>query len=117
MIIDELDISAEYKLSRILRLLENLYGMTIDFANAKSRAELVSLYETYRIAKQAIIREADHNSYNNDREYAKACLIQEAVTIFLGEIAPLRKGAARNTQRKPNMRQQAGADSRVREQA
>jgi hypothetical protein len=90
MIINELDLSAEYRLSRILALLESLYNITLDFSTARTRADLVSVFEKYENVRNRIIREAQHNTYNQDPEYAKACLIQEAVFIFLSEIAPKR---------------------------
>lgn len=89
MVIDELD-SPNYRLSRIVRVLESLYALTIDFGAATSRAELQSIYEEYGLVRSQIVREAHFNSYNQNPDYAKACLIQEAIHIFLSEVAPKR---------------------------
>ncbi len=90
MVVDELDVSAEYRLSRICSLLESVYEVTLDFAAVKRKADLVSIYEKYNIVRQRIVRETQYNTYNQNPEYAKACLIQEAICIFLSEIAPKR---------------------------
>lgn len=91
MVIDELDVSAEYRLSRVLKLLENIYSITLDFDAVKQNADLVSIYEKYDIIRHKTIRESQYNTYNQNPEYVKACLIQEAICIFLSEIAPKRR--------------------------
>jgi hypothetical protein len=95
MNVDDLAISPNYQLRKILNLLENLYGLTIDFSAAKSKAELESIYEAYGLERLNIIQEAHHNSYNQNPEYTKACLIQEAIRIFLSEVAPKRRNNTR----------------------
>lgn len=88
--IDELNTSPNYRLSKILGLLESLFGLTIDFDAANSNAELQSIYEAYGLERSRIIKESTFNSYNNDPSYTKAVLIQEAIHIFLSEVAPKR---------------------------
>lgn len=95
MIVDDLAVGPNYQLNKILRLLETLYGLTIDFDAVKSKAELESIYEAYGLERLNIIREAHHNSYNQNSDYTKACLIQEAIRIFLKEIAPKRRNTTR----------------------
>lgn len=90
MVIDELNSSASYRLSRVLNLLESLFGLTIDFDAAESLAQLQSIYEVYGLERSKIIKESTYNSYNNDPQYTKAVLIQEAIHIFLSEVAPKR---------------------------
>jgi hypothetical protein len=90
MVISELNTSASYRLSKVLNLLESLYGLTIDFDAAESLAQLQSIYEMYGLERSKIIKESSHNSYNNDPAYTKAVLIQEAIHIFLSEVAPKR---------------------------
>lgn len=91
MVTDELNTSAQYRLSKVLDLLESLYGLTIDFDAVNSVAELQSIYEAYGLERSRIISESAFNSYNNDPTYTKAVLIQEAIRIFLSEVAPKRK--------------------------
>lgn len=90
MVIDELNTSPSFRLTKILDLLESLYGLTIDFEAASSTAELQSIYETYGLERSRIIKEESFNSYNTNSEYTKAVLIQEAIHIFLSEVAPKR---------------------------
>jgi len=88
--IDEFNTSSSYRLNKVLGLLESLFGLTIDFDAANSTAELQSIYEAYGLERSRIIKESAFNSYNNDPTYTKAVLIQEAIHIFLSEVAPKR---------------------------
>lgn len=88
--IDELNTSSSYRLTKVLGLLESLFGLTIDFGAANSTAELQSIYEAYGLERSRIIKESTYNSHNNDPSYTKAVLIQEAIHIFLSEVAPKR---------------------------
>ncbi len=98
MVIDELDTSSAYRLARIMQVLESMYAITLDFEAATSRAELQSIYEEFGAVRSQIIKEAHFNSYNQNPEYTKACLIQEAISIFLSEVAPKRrKGRAKKS--------------------
>jgi len=90
MVIDELNTSASYRLSRVLNLLESLCGVTINFDAVDNLAQLQSIYEVYGLERSRIIKESAFNSYNNDPSYTKAVLIQEAIGIFLSEVAPKR---------------------------
>lgn len=90
MVIDELDTSSAYRLARVLQVLESIYSITLDFEAASSRAELQSIYEEFGAVRSRIIQEAHFNSYSQNAEYTKACLIQEAISIFLSEVAPKR---------------------------
>jgi len=90
MVIDELNTSPNYRLARILNLLESLFGLTIDFEAANSLAELRSLHEAYGLERSRIIQESSFNSCNSNPHYTKAVLIQEAIHIFLSEVAPKR---------------------------
>jgi hypothetical protein len=97
MVIDELNTSASYRLSKVLNVLESLYGLTIDFDAAQSLAQLQSIYEMYGLERSRIIKESAFNSYNNDPSYTKAVLIQEAIGIFLSEVAPKRIKRSKKT--------------------
>lgn len=90
MVIDDLHTSSEFRLNRIIGVLESLHGVTINFDAAESRAELKSIYEEYGIIRSNIMETAAYNSYFQDADYTKACLIQEAIAIFLSEVAPKR---------------------------
>lgn len=91
MVIDELDTGADYRLARIMRVLESQFSISLDFNAVKSRAELLSIYQECGAIRSKIIRESQFNSYNQDAEYTKACLIQEAIQLFLSEVAPQRR--------------------------
>lgn len=90
MVIDELNTSPNYRLQKILGLLESLFGVTIDFEAANSTAELQSIYEAYGVERSRIIEESAYNTSPNNPDYTKAVLIQEAIHIFLSEVAPKR---------------------------
>lgn len=90
MVIDDLNTSPGYRLSKVLGLLETLYGITIDFNAANDVAELNSIYEAYGLERSRIIRESAFNSCYSDPDYTKAVLIQEAIRIFLSEVQPKR---------------------------
>lgn len=90
MVVDDLSTSPSYRLSKVLGLLESLYGITIDFGAVTNVAELKSIYEAYGAERSRIISEAAYNSYSHDPDYTKAVLIQEAIHIFLSEVAPKR---------------------------
>jgi LPS O-antigen subunit length determinant protein (WzzB/FepE family) len=91
MVIDDLEVSANYRLKYITRMLENLYSIKLDFTDIKSKADLETIYEAYGIIRLNIMQESQHNSYNQNSEYTKACLIQEAIHIFLSEVMPKRQ--------------------------
>jgi regulator of extracellular matrix RemA (YlzA/DUF370 family) len=97
MVLDDLNTSPNFRLTKILGLLESLYGMTIDFEAANSTAELQSIYEAYGLERTRIIKEAAFNSHYNDPGYTKAVLIQEAIHIFLSEVAPKRIKRSKNS--------------------
>ena len=91
MVVDELSLSPQYRLGKMLKLLEGLYGITISFDKVKDLHQLSSLYEECDLDKANIIRESEHNTCLQNPLYAKACLIQESVKIYLNEIAILSK--------------------------
>jgi hypothetical protein len=78
----------DFKLNKLLKTLNCVYGVTIDFENNISILEQVM--EECKVTKQRILRECGFNSYNKNEEYTKATLIIEAITIYLVEIAPKR---------------------------
>lgn len=87
--------SAEFKLDRILAVLEKLHDTKVNFDVAP--AELVDVYKHYDQIKEGILQKQQFNTYHTNKEYTKACLIQESIKIFLTEIAPARRrGKARS---------------------
>ena len=90
MVIEELNTRPSYKLARILNVLESAYGLTIDFEAAESLEELETIYEAYGELRNKIITESSYNSQSQNADYTKAVLIQEAIHIFLSEVAPKR---------------------------
>ena len=90
MVVDDLHMSPSYRLTRTLSLLESLYVVTIDFDAASNLSELQEVYEAYDQVRTGIIKESAFNSYDNDPRYSEAVLIQEAISIFLSEVAPKR---------------------------
>jgi hypothetical protein len=90
MVVDDLNTSASYRLSRLLAILESKFGVTIDFGAAENAAELQAVFEAYGEVKEQIIRESAYNSYNSNPDYVKASLIRDAISLFLSEVAPKR---------------------------
>ena len=91
MVIDELNLSPNFRLSRLIRVLEHLYDLTLDFNSVNNTADLESIYEEYGLVRLQIIHESRHNTYNQNPDYTKACLIQEAIHMYLSEVAPKRR--------------------------
>jgi hypothetical protein len=91
MVIDDLEISAKYRIKSITRMLESLYSIKLDFNYNTHKTDLETIYEAYGIVRFNIIRESQYNTYNQNSEYTKACLIQEAIHIFLSEVMPKRQ--------------------------
>lgn len=84
---DYLIMSPRAKLERIARLLEAMYQTSINFDDIDA---LSSLYEE-ALSDQRIIKETVlYNTYHQSPKYMRACLIQEAVKIFLTELHPRR---------------------------
>ena len=90
MVIDDLKDSSSYKLFRILNILESTHGITIDFDTIESIDELSNVYEACKAERNRMIAESAFNSDITSSEYTRVTLIQEAVRIFLREIAPKR---------------------------
>jgi hypothetical protein len=90
MVLDDLNTSASFRLSRLLAILESKFGVTIDFAAAESAAELQAVYEAFGEQREQIIRESAFNTYNANPDYVKASLIRDAISLFLSEVAPKR---------------------------
>ena len=78
-----------YRLEKILQVLNKQYGVNIDFES--SEEFLKDSYETNKNIKNKVIQESKFNSYHSNEEYVKATLIMEAIKIYLVEIAPKRK--------------------------
>jgi len=90
MVIDDLIMSPSYRLAKILTVLESSHGVKINFDSIKSLNELQGIYEAYGSMKTQLISESAFNSYYEDPQFTEAVLIQEAIHIFLSEVAPKR---------------------------
>jgi hypothetical protein len=93
--LDIFENSAEFKLKRMLDVLEHQHKIRLNLdANPN---ELVSVYQECDLIKDQILEKKQFNTYHTDREYVKNCLIQESIRLFLTEIAPARRrGKARS---------------------
>lgn len=81
--------TGNHRLTRLLDALNSLCGVTINFTDNDDET-LKSVMEEFISVKQQIVRESQFNNYHVDPEYTKACLIAEAIRIYLREIAPKR---------------------------
>jgi hypothetical protein len=82
------------RLKQFNDLLEQLYGLKIDFD--ASEEHLRSVYEHYIDRKSLYLKENVYGA--NSPEFSKIVLITEAIRIYLKEIAPKRlKKSRRNT--------------------
>lgn len=93
--LDIFENSAEFKLKRILNVLEHQHETRLDLD--ASQNELVSVYRECDLIKDQILEQNQFNTYHTNKEYVKICLIQESIRLFLTEIAPARRrGKARS---------------------
>lgn len=89
MFVEDLEHTAEYKLYKILESLETSHQIRLDFRKVNFD-QLMSIYESYSVKRQKIVETSTHSSYTENKEYSEAKLIQEAIYIFLSEVAPKR---------------------------
>ncbi len=89
MIVNELEHSAHYKLAKVLRTLSESHGIHLDFTQSDFD-QLMGVYEECQSARSRIVESAAHNTYHSNDKYLEASLIQEAIHIFLSEVAPKR---------------------------
>ena len=91
MILDDIShLSANYKLSRILNVLQNVHGIEINFAEDVDYDDLQKVYETYADLKRSIIEGAMMN-FQANTDYSKSILIMEAIRIYLAEVYPKKR--------------------------
>lgn len=91
MNISDLKPVANSHFGKITELLNQLYGIRIDWNS--SEAHLTSVLEHYEERKAAVLREGVVAMTHPD--YTKSILISEAIRIYLREIAPSRKRKTR----------------------
>ena len=89
MIVNELEHSASYKLVKVLKSLSESYGVHLDFTKTNFD-QLISVYEDCERKRSRIVESTSHNTYHSNAAYLESGLIQEAITIFLSEVAPKR---------------------------
>lgn len=86
MLIHDIKESADRRLNRLTRLLDDMYGLQIDFEGSPE-SHLRHVYEHYSAQRNELARGF---GVATDPSYAKAVLISEAVRLYLREIAPKR---------------------------
>jgi len=89
MIVNDLNTSAHFKLAKIMETLGANHGVYLDFAAADFDS-LMGVYESCAATRYSIVESANHNTYHSNDKYVEAGLIQEAIHIFLSEVAPKR---------------------------
>lgn len=89
MVIDELDTSAHVRLAQVLSQLHEQHSIHLDFLSADFDL-LMQVYEECAVTRKTIVESTAHNSYIGNQRYVEASLIQEAIKIFLSEVAPKR---------------------------
>jgi len=83
MQLSDFNISASVRIKQLTDLLEQMYGIQIDWDCPISYLETV--LEHYQDRKQMVLQE-----HHSSPEYTKSVLITEAIRIYLKEIAPKR---------------------------
>jgi hypothetical protein len=89
MRVNDLETSAHFRLVKVLEALQERHNIQLDFS-AVDFDQLMSIYEDYGSKKNLIVESTTHNTYHNNSQYLEATLIQEAIHIFLSEVAPKR---------------------------
>lgn len=89
MIVNDLNLSAPYKLAKVMTTLQEKHGIQLDFTRADFNS-LMGIYEECEAVRSRIVESTSHNTYNDNPKYVEACLIKEAIHIFLSEVAPKR---------------------------
>jgi len=96
MNINDLGSSAHAKLAAVLNTLVERHNVRLDFT-ATTLGELEAVYEACGSQRAKVVESASHNSYLENPSYTEATLIQEAIHIFLSEVAPKRLNRRRKS--------------------
>jgi hypothetical protein len=104
MNVNDLGSSTPVKLVRVLNALVEHHGIRLDFTKSNFD-QLMETYDACAAVKFRIVESAAHNSYHTNDKYREAALIQEAIHIFLSEVAPKRLN------RRQNHKQALGANN------
>lgn len=89
MIVNELEHSAHFKLAKVLSTLRESHGIHLDFTQSDFD-QLMGVYEECQRTRSRIVESTAHNTYHSNDKYLESGLIQEAIHIFLSEVAPKR---------------------------
>lgn len=89
MFVKDLETTAHFKLAKVLETLQEQYNIVLDFTKTNFD-ELMDVYEACGSTKIQIVESVSYNSYHSNPSYLEASLIQEAIHIFLSEVAPKR---------------------------
>lgn len=91
MNLSELDGDTVSRLVNVLRILEQKHAVRIDFDSINSINDALGLLREAQSIKRQIIEESAFNAYHTNPQYNKMVLIQEAMRIYLREVAPNRR--------------------------
>jgi hypothetical protein len=89
MNVDDLDTTTSYRLARVLTVLETHHNTVINFDLVESLDQLEQVYEAYT-QKRSKVSESASDGHLFDADHQRDEMIQEAIHIFLSEIAPKR---------------------------
>ena len=85
MDITDLELGPAIKISRLLKILESTYGITVDLSAPIN--ELIAVHDKCKSYTSSVF---ETTNIGTDPNYGKALLIQESIRMFLSEIAPKR---------------------------
>ncbi len=94
MNVSDFKFPADHRLSKLEALLNQLYGIKIDWDSPESYLE--SVLTNYEDRKALVLSEGIVGM--TSPEYGKAVLIVETIKTYLREIAPVRRKKNRRTQ-------------------
>ena len=89
MNVNDLSNTAHYRLSKIMEALDTLHGVQLDFTKADFDT-LIGVLEDCQSTRQSIVESTSFNTYHENKKFQEVGLIQEAIHIFLSEVAPKR---------------------------
>lgn len=83
------------KLSKLIKSLDEDFGIDISIYENLSSAELISFLSDLESKKSQIMLESEFNTYHADPDYAKVMLLSETLRMLLKEIHPKRSRKAK----------------------
>lgn len=91
MLLDEIDmVSPFYRLELLNKKIKGIHKLSLNF-NAVKENELIETFNMCERIKTNVIKTTPFNNYMSNKDYTCACLIQEAISLYLTEILPVRR--------------------------